>query len=137
MQGHVLSDAMQTQFRSITSGESLEAAANLMVHGSQHDFPVMNGDEIIGVLTRTGISQGLSADGPTGYVAGWMVRNFKTASPNLPLEQAMEMFPQNDPSPILVMEGDQLIGLVTTENLSEFIMLEHAKAQRRLPSTNA
>jgi hypothetical protein len=41
------------------------------------------------------------------------------------------MFPQGDPSPILVMEGDQLLGLVTMENLSEFIMLEHAKAQGR------
>jgi len=131
LHGHVISDAMQTSFRTITSGESLDGAANLMIHGSQHDFPVMNGDEIIGVLTRNQIAQGLAADGRSGYVAGWMLRDFKTANPNIPLEQAMEMFPQADPTPILVMEGDQLLGMVTMENLSEFVMLEHAKAQSR------
>jgi Zn-dependent protease len=129
--GHVLADAMQTGFRSITGGDSLESAANVMIHGSQHDFPVTNGDEIIGLLTRSQLAQGLTADGPTGYVAGWMLREFKTADPTVPLEQVMEMFPQSDSSPILVMEGDQLIGMVTLENLSEFIMLEHAKAQGR------
>jgi len=129
--GHLLSDAMQTRFRSLTSGESLESAANLMIHGSQHDFPVMNGDEIIGLLTRTQLTKGLTTEGPTGYVAGWMLREFKTANPNIPLELALEMFPQSDLSPILVMEGDQLLGMVTTENLSEFIMLEHAKEQGR------
>jgi Zn-dependent protease len=87
--GHVLSDAMQTRFRSIVGGDSLEAAANLMIHGSQHDFPVMNGDEIIGLLTRSQLGQGLTTDGPTGYVAGWMLREYKTAGPNIPLEQAM------------------------------------------------
>lgn len=127
--GHVLSDAMQTRFRTITGGESLDSAANMMIHGSQHDFPVMNGDEIIGLLTRTQLASGLTSDGPTGYVAGWMLRNFKTASPNIPLEQAAEMFTNDDTTPILVMEEAQLLGLVTMENLSEFIMLEHAKSQ--------
>jgi Zn-dependent protease/CBS domain-containing protein len=131
LHGHVLSDAMQTRFRAITSGESLENAANLMIHGSQRDFPVMNGDEIIGLLTRAQLAQGLTTDGPTGYVAGWMRREFKTASPNLPLEQAMEMFTQVDPSPVLVMEEGQLLGMLTMENLSEFIMIEHAKSRSR------
>lgn len=127
--GHLLSDAMQTRFRSITNGESLGNAANLMIHGSQRDFPVMNGDEIIGLLTRAQLAQGLTTDGPTGYVAGWMQREYKRGEPNMPLDQALEMFTQADPSPILVMEGDLMIGMVTMENLSEFIMLEHAKAQ--------
>ena len=131
LHGHVLSDAMQTSFKSIVSGESLQNAANLMIHGSQRDFPVMNGDEVIGLLTRNQIAQGLAADGASGYVAGWMLRTFKIAEPNFPLEQALEMFPQTDNSPIMVMEGEQLVGMVTMENLSEFIMLEHAKSKSR------
>jgi Zn-dependent protease/predicted transcriptional regulator len=131
LHGHILSDAMQTSFKSLTSGESLQSAADMMIHGSQRDFPIMNGDEVIGVLTRNKVAEGLAADGGTGYVAGWMIRNFKVAEPDLPLEMALDMFPQNDTSPILIMQEETLIGMVTMETLSEFIMLEHAKARSR------
>ena len=131
LHGHILADAMQTNFKMMSSGESLQSAADMMIHGSQRDFPIMNGDEVIGVLTRNQIAQGLAADGSTGYVAGWMIRNFKVAEADLPLEMALDMFPQNDTSPILVMEQESLIGMVTMENLSEFIMLEHAKARSK------
>jgi predicted transcriptional regulator len=100
-----------------------------MIHFAQHAFPVMNGDEVIGLLTRSQLAQGLTQDGPNGYVAGSMLREFKVAGPNDPLDKTVERFSQADPTPILVMEGDQLLGMVAMENLSEFIMLENAKAK--------
>ncbi len=134
LEGHILADVMLTRFRSLTSGESLDTAANLMIHNAQHAFPIMNGDEVIGLLTRSQLAQGLTEDGPTGYVARWMLRDFKVAGPNDPLEQAVDRFSQADPSPILVMEEDQLLGILAMENLSEFIMLENAKARRVQPT---
>ncbi|MGV3618552.1 MAG: M50 family metallopeptidase [Fimbriimonas sp.] len=129
--GHAIQDAMQRRFRTIPHGETMETAADMLLAGSQHDFPVAAGSEIVGVLTRGDIAQGLATQGPSGYVANFMRREFKTAHPNVPLELAIDMFSKEDPTPILVMEEGELVGMVTQENLSEFIMLEHARQQRR------
>lgn len=129
--GHAIKDAMQSRYRTILSGASLEEAAHMLLDGSQHDFPVLAGEEVVGVMTRMEIAQGLATDGPGAYVAGFMRRDYKTAHPNVPLELAIDMFSKDDSTPILVMEDERLVGMVTQENLSEFIMLEHARQQGR------
>jgi predicted transcriptional regulator len=131
LHGHSLSDVMQTQFETLMSGESLQSAANRVIHGSQRDFPVMNGEEVLGILTRSQLADGLATDGESAYVAGWMQRHFKSAKSDLPLEEAVELFTQADTTPLLVFDGDRLIGMASLENISQFVMLEHAKARGR------
>ena len=120
---------MQLRFRTINSGASMETAAKMLLEGSQHDFPVVAGEggEVIGLLTRVDIANGLATEGSDGYIAAHMRRDFKTAHPNLPLEMAIDMFNKDDVNPIIVMEDGHMLGMVTQENLSEFIMLEHAR----------
>jgi Zn-dependent protease/CBS domain-containing protein len=137
LEGHSVRDAMQVRFRFIASGESLQTAADMLLAGSQHDFPVVAGADVVGVLTRTHLAKGLATDGPSGYVAGYMQRDVKTAHPETPLEQAIELFSKEDPVPIMVMDGDQVIGMLTQENLSEFIMLKSAVRQSRHGANSA
>jgi CBS domain-containing protein len=133
LEGHVLQDAMMVSFRTIEHGETLDGAARLLLAGSQHDFPVVSGGEILGILTRGDITRGLASSGPNAYVAEFMNRQPKTAPPSMPLEAALEMISQTDSTPILVIDGGQLVGIVTTENLSEFIMLQAARLQGNRP----
>jgi len=58
-----------------------------------------------------------------------MQREYKTAALDSPLEAAIEMFPHADSTPILVFQDEVLVGMLTLENLGEFVMLEHAKSQ--------
>lgn len=131
LSGHALQDAMQRRYRTMPSGASLETAAKMLLEGSQHDFPVVAGEggDVIGLLTRTDIATGLANAGPESYVAAHMRRDFKTAHPNLPLEMAVDLFTSDDANPVLIMEDGEMLGMVTQENLSEFIMLEHARHQ--------
>ncbi len=130
LQGHTVRDAMQQRFRTIPHGSKIETAAEMLLAGSQHDFPVTLDDEVLGMLTRNRIAEGLATAGPGGYVANHMNRDVKSVAPTIPLEEAIELF-GGDQTPILVMEDGQLIGMVTQENLSEFIMLQHARQQAR------
>lgn len=131
LEGHTVAEAMQTQFRTIESGASMDQAAHMLIDGSQHDFPVVLGDQVLGMLSRNSIARGLAMEGPSGFVAGNMTREFKRAEPGTPLDSAIELFSDGDPSPILVLEdGDRLVGMLTSEGLSEFIMLAHARDRR-------
>ncbi len=128
--GKKVADAMQTRFRTIESGASLEDAASMLLSGSQHDFPVVAGDQVLGLLSRTDIARGLASEGPTAYVAGHMDREFRRITADAPLEVAFEAFSENEGAPILVMEEDHLLGMLTPENFSEFLMLESARTRR-------
>ncbi|MHB8636904.1 MAG: site-2 protease family protein [Fimbriimonadaceae bacterium] len=129
--GHLVSEAMQSQFKTIESGASMEAAAQMLVEGSQHDFPVVAGSEVIGLLTRNAIARGLATDGSSGYVAGVMRRDFKRVTAQTPLEEAIELFGDREAGPLLVMADDELQGMLTREGVSEFIMLQDARSRSR------
>lgn len=129
--GHPIQDAMQFRYRTIESGQTLEDAARMLLEGSQHDFPVMAGNEVVGIITRGDIADGLANDGPDAYVAGHMRREFKTAHANIPLEMAIDMFSQGDQTPVIIMDEEHIVGMLTQENLSEFIMLQHARQEGR------
>lgn len=130
--GHRVVDAMQTRFRTISHGTSLEAAGEMLLAGSQADFPVLANDEIVGIVTRTDIARGLAEAGPDGYVAGHMRRTPRLTTPTAPLEDVVELLTGNDPSPVLVLDDGRLVGMVTAENVGEFLMLEHARRKARL-----
>ena len=129
--GKKVRDAMQSRFRTLPSGASLDDAAKILLDDSQHDFPIVAGEEVIGVLSRTDIARGLATEGPTGYVAGHMDRNLRIISPDAPLESAFEAFSEADHGMLLVMQDDKLLGMLTQDNFSEFLMLANARLQRR------
>ncbi len=129
--GHRMADAMITQFSTLESGQTLEGASRLLLQGSQQDFPVTIGDQVLGVLTRDNMIKGLALEGPTAYVSGHMLRDYKSATPEEPLEHALEVFSQGDGAPILIMNEGHLLGMVTRDNFGEFLMLEHVRALSR------
>lgn len=131
VRGKKVSDAMQRRFRTIASDASFETAAKMLLEGSQYDFPVVAGESVIGVLGRNDIAAGLTAEGSTGYVAGLARRDFERFHPNDELARAVEAIAQSGGKASLVFDQDQLVGMLTSENLNEFVMLEHARSQRK------
>lgn len=129
--GKTASDAMIRDFQTIGHGDTLGSAAQKLLDGYQQDFPVVFGDEVIGVLTRDGIIRGLSTGGPGTYVADQVNREFAKCGPNDSLEDAAKTLGA-DRRPIFVMQDEKLVGLITAENLTEFMLLEQAK--RREPN---
>jgi Zn-dependent protease/CBS domain-containing protein len=113
--------AMVTDFRTLEHGSTIRDAANMLLATSQTDFPVVLGDQVIGMLGRNALLRGMAADGPDAYVAGIMERNFTRLEPDMDLNQALPIMAQT--ACALVMEGEKLLGLLTRENLSEFLML--------------
>lgn len=132
MMGHRVREAMQREFRVLPVGYTLQEAADALLAGSQHDFPVVHGDEVVGLLSRSALMRGMATEGPSGYVAGVMERDFPHVRPDDDLEQVIAQFPQA--GPILVMEEgrqdrEALIGMLTQEHLFEFLMLSQLRTR--------
>jgi Zn-dependent protease len=118
--------AMITDFRTLQHGDSIRDAGNMLLATSQHDFPVMHGDAVIGLLTRSALVRAMLTEGPDGYVSGAMDREFPRVSPDQPLTEALPVV-SGPGACALVMDSDgQLTGMLTSEHLSEFILLRQA-----------
>ena len=118
--GYPARAAMVTDFRTLQHGDTIRDAGNLLLATSQQDFPVLSGGGVIGLLTRAALIRATLTQGPDAYVAGAMDRNFVRVPPEMDLSEA---FAQTKGSCALVMDGENLLGLLTSENFSEFLML--------------
>jgi len=113
--------AMITEFHHLKHGDTVRDAANLLLSTSQQDFPVMHGDEVIGLLDRNRLLKALAAEGPEAYVAGVMDRDYLALEPAADLAETLPLMARGRCA--LVQDGDRLVGLLTTDNLSEFLLL--------------
>lgn len=133
--GFPVRTAMITDFRTLNHGDTIRDAGNLLLSTSQHDFPVMHGPEVIGLLTRAALVQGMLREGQDAYVGSFMDREFTSLSPSMPLSDALPKL-TGPAACALVLDSDgQLEGMLTSEHLSEFILLRQATAHRRLQET--
>ncbi|MFN8532683.1 MAG: site-2 protease family protein [Dehalococcoidia bacterium] len=123
--GYHIRDAMITRFDTLRHGQVLGDAADLLIAGSQHDFPVVHGDQVLGLLPRDRLLLFLARDGREAYVSEAMVREFARVAPDDDLTAAFHHFATSR-QPLLVFESGQLIGMLTAENLSEFLMIRQS-----------
>jgi Zn-dependent protease len=114
--------AMIREFHKLSHGDTLRDAVHLLLATAQKDFPVVHGDRVVGLLDRGALLRALSREGPNAYVAGVMDRDFLRIEPNMDLAQALPMIPPAEPC-ALVMDGENLVGLLNADNLSEFVLL--------------
>lgn len=121
LEGVRVRQAMISDVRTLSVGSTLKEAADVLLDTSQHDFPVVHGDEVQGVLTRDGLLRGLASFGPGAYVAGAMSREYASAGPDEDLTDVLPRL-QGQPGPLVVLEPDtsHLLGIVTGENVQEF-----------------
>jgi CBS domain-containing protein len=64
----------------------------------------------------------MASEGPDAYVAGVMDRDYLSLEPEMDLATVLPLMAQAGQC-ALVMDGEKLVGLLTTDNLSEFLLL--------------
>lgn len=130
IRGEKVHSAMVTDFRTLLHGDSIRDAANLLLSTTQQDFPVLTGSHVSGLLTRTALLRAMATEGPEGYVAGAMDRKFARVSPDMDLTDAVPLLTGNNTC-ALVFQDERLVGLLTAENLSEFLVLREIRNARQ------
>ena len=124
--GIPLRRAMLTQFRTLTPTSTLGDAVDFLLTGSQQDFPVVANGRIEGMLTRSDLVKALARSGRPASVADNM-RECPTAEASEMLETVLGRLQGQDCHTIPVLEQGALIGLVTMDNVGEFLMIQAAE----------
>ena len=124
--GIPVSRAMLTDFRTVAPTDSLDHAVQLILAGSQQDFPVVSNSQVVGVLTRSNVLRGLTERGPKTPIAEMMHREFEIFDSYEMLEVAFARLQACQCQTVPVTHGGQLVGLLTMDNVGEFLMIQGA-----------
>jgi CBS domain-containing protein len=125
------SRAMVTEYHALSPQDSVSRAVELLLSGTQTDFPVVDGEQVVGVLTRGDLVKALSNQGQNAPVNSIMLREFETADANEMLEPAFARLQACNCRTMPVTSRGRLVGLLTTDNIGEFLMIQSALGKSR------
>jgi Zn-dependent protease len=117
---------MITDFRALHPDDTLQRTIELTLASTQRDFPVVEGDRVVGVLTQSALIRGLTEKGPDAPVASVMERNFQLAELSEMIEPAFMRLQSCNCSTLPVTDAGRLVGLLTLENVGEFLSIQSA-----------
>jgi Zn-dependent protease len=123
--------AMLTDFRSLSPQDSLARAVELILAGSQQDFPVVEDGHVVGVLTRDDLLVALAQRSQDSPVTEVMRREFEVADASEMLEPIFMRLQSCECHTLPVTRHGQLVGLVTMDNVGEFLMIQGALGKAR------
>jgi CBS domain-containing protein len=124
--GIPVTHAMQTQFETLSPSDRLDRVVSLILAGSQQDFPVVEDGQFVGVLTRDDFIRALSQQGQNTPVADVIRRNVPTVDSHEMVEMALMRLQESGTKTLPVMHRGRFVGLVTSENITEFLMIRSA-----------
>ena len=117
---------MIRELHTLSPDDTLDTAMRYVLEGFQHDFPVVEHGRVVGVLTRAGMVAGLGRGGQGSAVSASMDSSFRTTTPTEPVEQAVARLRECHCSTMPVLDHGQLTGVLTSENIAEFVMIASA-----------
>jgi Zn-dependent protease/predicted transcriptional regulator len=135
MGGIPVQRAMLTEFHTLNPDDPLQTAIDHTLGGWQQDFPVVFGDHVLGVLTREDVLRTIAQHGSDVHVRDAMNREFTPVDSHDMLESALVVLHDCKCRSLPVIHDGQLVGMLTTDNVGEFLMIQSALRRARRGGT--
>ena len=127
LRGVAVADAMVEHFETVTLRTPLASAASRIASGFQHDFPVVEDGQVVGMLTRADVLRGLAMHRPQTVAGELMHLQFVVAEPDEPLQDVLTRLPPDGGS-VAVVDHERLVGLLDPEHV-EHVLAMHASVE--------
>jgi Zn-dependent protease/CBS domain-containing protein len=123
-----VSNAMMTEFATLTPDEHIDAAVQTLLRTSQSEFPVVDGDHrLVGLLGRGQIIRALKELGPDAKVGQAMVTEIPTIENLRRLDEAFRLLQEKSAPAVGVVDAaGRLTGLVTSETIGQMLLVKDA-----------
>jgi Zn-dependent protease len=126
--------AMITRFRSLASNDPIGRAIDFVLAGSQQDFPVLADGKVIGVLVRGDLFAALEKNGREHPIADFVRRDLAAVEDSDMLDRIFQLMRERSTSTLPVVRSDELVGLITLENVGEWLLVQSATRKSALRS---
>ncbi len=124
--GIPVSRAMLTDFRTLAPDDPAKRVLELILAGSQQDFPVVEDGRVAGVLLRGDVLNALAHRGSDWRVGDVMRRDFEVVDAGDMLETVVGRLQACACHTLPVTSRGALVGLLTMDNLGEFLLIQSA-----------
>jgi CBS domain-containing protein len=127
--------AMLTDFKTLSPTDKLSQVVALVLAGFQHDFPVIDANgAVAGILDRDTFMRALTEHGQSAPVMDFIRRDLPTVDSHEMIEMALMRLQEVNSKTLPVMHIGKLVGLITLENITEYLMIRSAlKAASHIP----
>lgn len=124
-------EAMIPEFRTLSPRDELSQAVKLVLNGWQQDFPVVDEGRVIGMLLRVDMIATLATGEVHTSVQHAMREDFPVASPVESLQSVFTRLHDTQVATVPIVENGRLVGLVTLENMTEYMMVHAALSEAK------
>jgi Zn-dependent protease/predicted transcriptional regulator len=128
--GYKVADAMMKQIPILRLTDTIEGAADQLLASQNKNFIVVDDTTIAGTLNRDEIIRALREGKASQPVAQFMNRDFVSLHTEMPLEEAWNVMRTRQLTAAPVFSGNTLVGMLDTENVAEFVMINEALNKR-------
>ncbi len=127
--------AMLTDFKTLSPGDNLSQVVALILAGSQHDFPVVDAKgHVAGILDRDSFMRALTQHGQSAPVMDFIRRDLPEVDSFEMIDIVLMRLNEVGSKTLPVTHQGQLVGMITAENITEYLMIRSAlKTAGRIP----
>lgn len=112
---------------------TLHELRELIEENKIHHVPIVSGNKVIGMITSSDImriSYVSNYDGGTVETSVYdalsveqvMSKDIQTVSPDITVREATEIFTKNNFHALPVVDGDNIVGIITTKDILKFLL---------------
>ena len=135
LRGLTVAQAYSPQARALSPESTVREAMELALSSLQSDFPVCEGGQVVGMLTRGKLIEALNQHGTETMVREVMIRDVNPVTPEEELYNVEQRMMESQLNALPVAEAGRYLGLVTIREIRDLIQL--VSAQRGLNATKS
>ncbi len=132
LSGIPVSRAMLTDFHTLSPTDPLARPVEYILSGHQHDFPVVVNGSVVGLVTREDVVRALAQHDERMFVSHIMRKDFDTVDSSQMLDGVAAQVQNSGQSILPVVHNGVLVGLLSMENVGEFLMIQNAVRARKM-----
>jgi Zn-dependent protease/CBS domain-containing protein len=117
LKGFRVKDILRTQFLTLDRNTAISKVLELVFHTHQEDFPVMEGKNMVGFVTRSDVIMALHKSGPTTLISDIMRTNVPAVTPEDKLLKVQRIMEENQIKALPVVRSSAVCGVISLEDI--------------------
>ena len=127
-------EVMSREFVALSPTDTVSRGLAMVYQTGQDDFPVMVADQLVGIVTRTAMLHAVNNLGSYVPIAEVMNPHPPVVTPQTSLSRVYEAMMTEGPGSVPVMQDGHLIGLLSLDNISRYLLVQSSLKSRRASS---